>query len=237
MKSIKYLLRVIYNKLYKEFGPRNWWPADSPFEVIIGAILTQNTSWNNVERAIDNLKKEDLLRPEGLKRISKLKLAHLIKPSGYYRVKADRIKAFINFIFDKYDGSLDKMKRENIKTLREKLLMVNGIGPETADSIILYALKKPIFVVDAYTKRILSRHNIISIKASYNEVQELFMTNLPHDERLFNEYHALLVHLGKNFCRKKPKCDICPIRDVRSIEDGILGEKVKRSCWEGNSLL
>lgn len=214
----------IYDKLYKEFGPRNWWPAESPFEVIIGAILTQNTSWNNVKKAIDNLKKEAILNPEGIKRVSKAKLARLIKPSGYFRIKTDRIKSFIHFLFEEYGGRLDKMRMENIETLREKLLMVRGIGPETADSILLYALGKPIFVVDAYTKRILSRHNIISVKASYNEVQKLFMTNLPHDERLFNEYHALFVHLGKNFCRKKPKCDICPIKNVRrrtrSVKDG-----------------
>ncbi len=218
MKSMKSILREIFNRLYKEFGPRNWWPADSPFEVIIGAILTQNTSWNNVEKAIDNLKREALLNPEGIRRISKIKLARLIKPSGYYRIKADRIKAFINFLFEEYNGSLDKMKLENLEILRKKLLMVNGIGPETADSIILYALGKPIFVVDAYTKRILSRHNIIPVSASYNEIQEIFMTHLTYDEKLFNEYHALLVHLGKNFCRKAPKCDVCPIKDLRYKE-------------------
>jgi len=211
MKSPKALLRKIYNDLYQAFGPRNWWPAESAFEVMIGAILTQNTSWNNVEKAIKNLKKKGVLSPEGIRNISKLKLASLIKPAGYYRVKTDRLKAFVNFLFEEYKGDINRMKLESLVTLREKLLKIHGIGPETADSILLYALEKPIFVVDAYTKRILSRHKLITGKASYNEIQSLFMNNLPKDEKLFNEYHALFVHLGKTLCKKIPKCDICPI--------------------------
>jgi len=214
MKSPKALLKKIYNDLYQAFGPRNWWPAESAFEVMIGAILTQNTSWNNVEKAIRNLKKKGVLSPEGIRNLSKLKLAYLIKPAGYYRVKTGRLKAFVNFLFEEYKGNINRMKLESVETLREKLLKIHGIGPETADSILLYALEKPIFVVDAYTRRILSRHKLISAKASYNEIQGLFMNNLPKDEKLFNEYHALFVHLGKTLCKKIPKCDICPIKGI-----------------------
>ena len=208
------ILITIYQKLLQAYGPRNWWPGETPFEVMVGAILTQNTSWRNVEKAILKLKEHGVLNPEGIHRIKKQQLASLIKSSGYYRIKADRLKSFINFLFEEYDGDLRRMRKERLEELRKKLLQIKGIGPETADSILLYGLKKPIFVVDAYTKRILSRHGIISEKASYGEVQGLFMDHLPHNEKLFNEYHALLVHLGKTLCKKVPKCDICPIRGI-----------------------
>jgi endonuclease-3 related protein len=204
----------IYRILYQAYGPRDWWPGETSFEVMVGAILTQNTSWRNVEKAIKKLKEKRVLSPEGIFRLKKSQLASLIKSSGYYRIKADRLQAFINFLFEEFDGDLKKMGREKLGELKEKLLQVNGIGPETADSILLYGLKKPIFVVDAYTKRILSRHGVISEKASYEEGQKLFMDHLPHNEKLFNEYHALLVHLGKTLCKKVPKCDICPIRGI-----------------------
>jgi endonuclease-3 related protein len=181
---------------------------------MVGAILTQNTSWRNVEKAIQKLKEKRVLSPEGIFRLKKSQLASLIKSSGYYRIKADRLQAFINFLFEEFDGDLKKMGREKLGGLREKLLRVNGIGPETADSILLYGLKKPIFVVDAYTKRILSRHEVISEKASYEEVQKLFMDHLPFNEKLFNEYHALLVYLGKTVCKKIPRCDICPLLNI-----------------------
>jgi endonuclease-3 related protein len=182
---------------------------------MVGAILTQNTSWRNVEKAIQKLKGKGVLNPGGILRLKKSELARLIKSSGYYRIKSDRLKSFVNFLFQGYGGNLKKMKREKLDELREMLLSVKGVGPETADSILLYGLKKPIFVVDAYTKRILSRHGIISEKASYGEVQKLFMDHLPHDERLFNEYHALLVHLGKTLCRNVARCEICPLKGVR----------------------
>jgi endonuclease-3 related protein len=181
---------------------------------MVGAILTQNTSWGNVEKAIQNLKGKGILNPEGIHRLKKWELAPLIRSSGYYRIKADRLKAFIDFLYEEFDGNLQKMRKRKLEDLRERLLGVKGIGPETADSILLYGLKKSIFVVDAYTKRILSRHGIISDKASYEEVQKLFMDHLPHDEKLFNEYHALIVHLGKMVCRKVPKCDICPLKSI-----------------------
>ena len=211
---MKRLLMRIYRTLYRVYGPRNWSPGETPFEVMVGAILTQNTSWRNVEKAIQKLKGKGVLNPEGIHRLKKSQLAPLIKSSGYFRIKADRLKSFVNFLFEEYDGDLKKMGRERLIELREKLLGVKGIGPETADSILLYGLKKPIFVIDAYTRRILSRHGMITEKASYEEVQRLFMDHLRLDEKLFNEYHALLVHLGKTVCKKIPRCDVCPIKGI-----------------------
>ncbi len=209
------LLMTIYRKLYKAYGPRHWWPGETPFEVMVGAILTQNTSWKNVEKAITRLKAKGVLYPEGIHRLREPPLASLIRSSGYYRIKARRLKNFVNFLFEAFGGDIAKMKKEGITTLRKKILEVNGIGPETADSILLYGLQKPIFVVDAYTKRILSRHGIVSEKASYEDIQNLFMDHLSHDEKLFNEYHALLVHLGKNVCKRKPVCDRCPLEGIK----------------------
>jgi endonuclease-3 related protein len=208
------LLMNIYRRLYQTYGSRNWWPGETSFEVMVGAILTQNTSWKNVEKAIQRLKMNGVLNPEGIYHLKKSQLAPLIRSSGYYRIKADRLKSFVDFLYEEYGGDLKGMKRERLAELREKLLGVKGIGPETADSILLYGLKKPIFVVDAYTKRVLSRHRMISEKASYEEVQKLFMEHLPPDEKLFNEYHALFVHLGKTLCKKTARCDICPIKGI-----------------------
>ena len=212
------LLMNIYRRLYQAYGPRHWWPGETPFEVMVGAILTQNTSWKNVEKAIQKLKNKGFLSAEGVRQLRKSQLAPLIRSSGYYRIKADRLKAFVSFLFEEYNGDLKKMGKERMETLREKLLEVKGVGPETADSILLYGLKKPIFVVDAYTKQILSRHGIVSEQASYGEIQDLFMNHLPPDERLFNEYHALLVHLGKTFCKKIPRCDSCPIKEIKCLK-------------------
>ena len=211
MKQTTNLLVEIFDKLLKVFGPRHWWPGDTPFEIMVGAILTQNTSWINVEKAIQRLKEEQVLTASGIHQLKKSELASLIRSSGFFRIKADRLKALVRFLLEEYEGKLVKMEKESLGTLREKLLSVKGIGPETADSILLYALGKPIFVVDAYTKRILSRHGMIPGNASYSEIQDLFMDNLPLDKELFNEYHALLVHLGKTVCKKNPKCDICPL--------------------------
>jgi endonuclease-3 related protein len=215
---MKRLLIQIYTRLYEAYGPRHWWPGETPFEVMVGAILTQNTSWRNVEKAILRLKAKKVLNVKGIHRLKRAELASLIKSSGYYRIKADRVKAFVNFIFEEYDGRIEKMRREKMEVLRPRVLKVRGVGPETADSILLYGLRKPIFVVDAYTKRILSRHGIISEKASYDEVQKLFMDHLPRDGKLFNEYHALLVHLGKTLCKKIPRCDLCPLKDIEHNE-------------------
>jgi endonuclease-3 related protein len=204
----------IYHRLYQAFGSRHWWPGETPFEVMVGAILTQNTSWQNVEKAIRCLKAKKVLSVRRIHPLKRSQLASLIRSSGTYRIKADRLKAFVDFMVEEYDGSVERMKGERLEGLRRKLLKVKGIGAETADSILLYGLGKPIFVVDAYTKRILSRHGIISERASYEEVQALFMDNLPLRITLFNEYHALLVHVGKTLCRKMPKCDICPLKGV-----------------------
>lgn len=205
-------LNLIYKKLFANFGPQGWWPAETPFEVIVGAILTQNTSWLNVEKAITNLKKENLLAPKKLYALPLKKLGLLIRPAGYYNIKALRLKAFLKFLFDNYRGSLKKMASLDAADLRRKLLSVKGIGCETADSILLYAFKKPVFVIDAYTKRILLRHKLAKAGLAYDRLQELFMKNLKSDERLFNEYHALLVRLAKEFCVKNnPRCQICPI--------------------------
>ncbi len=211
---MKSLLFYIYDRLYEAFGPQRWWPGETSFEMMVGAILTQNTSWKNVEKAIRNLKERGVLSCHGIHQLRKSQLATLIKPSGYFRIKADRLEAFVDFLVLNYECDLEKMRSEPLNELREKLLAIRGVGPETADSILLYGLKKPIFVVDAYTRRVLIRHRVISEKASYDEVQRFFMDSLPEDEKLFNEYHALIVRLGKTVCTKAPKCDICPIRGI-----------------------
>jgi len=207
-------LTTIYDLLFNHFGPQHWWPGDTPFEIAVGAILTQNTNWDNVEKAITNLKKVKKLNSKSLRNISPTKLASLIRPAGYFNIKADRVKHFVDFLADHYNGSMKKMRAEEPLPLREKLLGVKGIGPETADSILLYALEKPVFVIDAYTKRILSRHKLVSEKAVYHDLQDIFYENLPQDVKLFNEYHALIVMLGKEFCRPKPGCEGCPLQGL-----------------------
>jgi endonuclease-3 related protein len=204
-------VKDVYKRLYQAFGARRWWPAETQFEVIIGAILTQNTNWKNVEKAIEKLKDKDLLNPARLYKIRNEELAELIRSSGYYNIKTKRIKNFIAFLQEEYRADLDRMFQEEMMVLRDKLLTIKGIGPETADSILLYAGEKPTFVVDAYTKRIFSRHGWISDNDNYEEIRNFFMENLNHDVQLFNEYHALLVYLGKEFCKKEPRCQECPL--------------------------
>ena len=210
----KETVRNIYERLYQSIGPLKWWPADSPFEVIIGAILTQNTSWTNVEKAIKVLKEKNLLDPRRLYSLREKALAQAIKSSGFFNLKAKRIKSFLRFLFEHYQGSIDRMFSEDTETLREKMLKINGMGPETVDSILLYAGGKPVFVVDAYTRRILLRHGLISEKAGYEEMQHLFMDCLEKDAALFNEYHALLVHTGKHHCKKQHNCTLCPLKGL-----------------------
>ena len=213
------VLLKIYNSLYNYFGPLNWWPGATPFEVMVGAILTQNTSWSNVEKAINSLKKENLLEPRKLYRINQEELAQFIKPSGYYNIKARRLKNFINIFVNDFEGSAEKMFSGDGGELRKKLLNVNGIGPETADSILLYAGRKPFFVVDAYTRRIFSRHKLISEDSTYYQIQEFFIKNLDRDVKLFNEFHAQIVMLGKTICTSKnPNCTKCPIAFLNSVE-------------------
>lgn len=209
------VLRKTYDALFATFGPQHWWPGDTPFEVVVGAILTQNTAWSNVERAIANLKRARVLSPRALRDIHPRRLARLVRPSGYFNIKAKRLKGFMRWLFAAYGGLLSRMFRQDLMTLRQQLLAVNGIGPETADSILLYAGQKPIFVVDAYTKRILSRHGLLAAEAPYDEVQRLFHAALPANVQLYNEYHALLVRLGKYYCQKRqPRCAECPVRAV-----------------------
>ncbi len=191
----------------------HWWPAKTPFEVIVGAILTQNTAWSNVDRAIANLRRERLLAPMALERVPLGKLARLVRSSGYFRQKARKLKAFVRFLRRDFHGSLKAMFRTPTVELRQRLLRVHGIGPETADSILLYAGNHPVFVVDAYTKRILLRHQLIGEKADYEEVRRLFERSLPRDTALYNEFHALLVNVGKNWCRSRQAlCDQCPLQ-------------------------
>jgi endonuclease-3 related protein len=208
------ILTNIYNTLYNHFGPRHWWPGDTPFEIAVGAILTQNTNWANVEKAILNLKKKKTLNVRALHKMPNAGLASLIRPAGYYNVKAKRLKNFLVFLADNYKGSMSRMKSSDPSVLRKELLAVNGIGPETADSILLYALEKPVFVIDAYTKRILQRHGIVSGEATYHEMQEIFHENLLQEVQLYNEYHALFVMLGKDYCRPKPRCRGCPLEGM-----------------------
>ncbi len=205
-------LLAFYDVLFGALGPQRWWPGRTRFEMIVGAILTQSTAWSNVERAIANLRRARLLNPAALGRVSQARLERLVRPAGYFRQKARKLKEFAHFLRKNFSGSLDRMFRIPAEELREKLLAVHGIGPETADSILLYAGNRPVFVVDAYTKRILARHGLIGEKAGYEEIRALFERNLPRDARHWNEYHALLVAVGKNWCRRaKPRCDACPL--------------------------
>lgn len=204
----------IYRRLYDRYGPQGWWPGDGPFETIIGAILTQNTNWKNVEKAITNLAENDCLSPEKLRNLDVETLAGLIRPAGYFNQKAQRLKGFIDWLFEKHDGSIENLAALPTSTLREQLLSLKGIGPETADSICLYAFDKPLFVVDTYTARIFGRHGFLEPGCGYQEIQELFHAGLEHDIALFNEYHALIVQLGKEHCKRKPICKGCPLEDL-----------------------
>ena len=209
--NTKQQLMKIYDEMYQRFGPQHWWPGHTKTEIIGGAILTQNTNWGNVEKALSNMKKAKLLNFSALQKTSEQRIAELIRPSGYFNIKAKRLKNFVNFFYEEYHGSWKKIQQEPFDILRKKILSVNGIGPETADSILLYALNRPVFVVDAYTKRIFSRHGLINHRTDYDTVQQLFMGNLPHDVQLFNEYHALIVRAAKEYCRTKPQYKGCPL--------------------------
>lgn len=208
------LLRY-YDAMSAVLGPMRWWPAKTAFEVIVGAILTQSTAWGNVELAIANLRAAKMLTPRAMRRVRTSRLATLIRPSGYFRQKAKKLKAFVEFLHNGYRGSLARMFRTPTAELREKLLEVHGIGPETADSILLYGGNHPVFVVDAYTHRILGRHAITDGKADYEKVRALIENSIPRQVELFNEFHALIVNTGKNWCRKSaPRCEECPLRQL-----------------------
>ncbi len=215
-------LDEVYDRLLSAYGPQNWWPGESPFEVMVGAVLVQNTAWKNVERAIENLREDDLLEPRRLWEVPQEELETLIQPAGYFRLKARRLRNLLAHVIERYEGDLDAMFGAAADDLREELLAVNGIGPETADSILLYAAEKPRFVVDTYTQRVLKRHGWIDEEADYHDTQSHFESNLESDTQLFNEYHALLVRVGHHHCRKTPKCDDCPLVDLLP-EGGVRG--------------
>ena len=204
----------LYRALLAHFGPQRWWPARTKFEVIVGAILTQNTNWQHVEKAIRNLRGEKLLCAERLRLLWKNdreRLAELIRPSGYFNVKSERIGSFLDWLFREHGGSLRRMAGSDTATLRGQLLSVKGIGRETADSILLYAFGRPVFVIDAYTRRILTRHGLAAGDEDYDDLRALFEDNLPKRADLFNEYHALIVMAGKHHCGTKARCDGCPL--------------------------
>ncbi len=205
-------LITIYQTLKKAYGSQHWWPAESPFEVVVGAILTQNTSWTNVERVISRLKEKNLLSAKRMSKFPVKALARCLRPAGYFNVKTRRLKNFLIFLTEEYGGNLKHLFTEPLAVLRQKLLDVNGIGPETADSIILYAAGKPIFVVDGYTRRAFSKLGLLKASASYHETQSYFMNNLPLNVKLFNEFHALIVEHAKRFCKTRPICGPCPLR-------------------------
>jgi len=202
--------------LIERFGPQGWWPGDSPFEVMVGSILTQNTNWKNVEKALTRLVKEGLLTQEKLLVADIDILYACLRPVGYFRVKTQRLLDFVCYLRDRYGLDIDRLMMTETSILRKELLEIRGIGPETADSILLYALERPVFVVDAYTRRVFTRHRLIDEKAGYSEIQRLFMACLPEDVSLFNEYHALLVRVGKEYCRPTSLCDSCPLQPFLS---------------------
>jgi endonuclease-3 related protein len=205
-------LMEIYDTMYRAFGPQAWWPGDGPLEIMIGAVLTQNTNWKNVERAIENLRNKDLIDIEKLVNLDDSELAG---PAGYVTVKAKRLKNLLNHIHKNYGGDLNRFFNLSTSRLREELLGISGIGNETADDIVLYAANKPTFVVDTYTYRIMLRHQLISQDDDYLAIKELFEDNLPPEVALFNEYHALLVAVGKNYCKKSaPLCEKCPLNSL-----------------------
>jgi len=204
----------MYSLMAAHYGPTHWWPGDSAFEIAVGAVLTQNTAWSNVERAIDNLKREKLLRPRAILKCPLDLLEHALTPSGYFRVKAQRLRSFCDFLVTRYQASMKRMAKVPLERLRPQLLAVHGIGPETADDILLYACDKPVFVVDAYTRRILGRHGLIPADIGYEDLRGLFEAHIEPDLHVYKELHGLIVYVGKDFCRRKPRCAECPLRPV-----------------------
>ncbi|MBN2130962.1 MAG: endonuclease III domain-containing protein [Sedimentisphaerales bacterium] len=216
-------LLTIYRRLLEAFGPQHWWPGRTTFEIILGAILTQNTSWANVEKAIANVRAAGRLEPNALHELDAETLETLIRPAGYFRVKAKRLRNFLQWLFDEYGGDVTALENVQTSRLREELLGVSGIGPETADSILLYALNRPVFVVDTYTARVMVRHGLVEPEIDYQQLQDLFESHLEPDVALFNEYHALLVRVGKEFCKPKPKCPACPLNPLPHTIPGECG--------------
>jgi len=204
-----------YERMLAKFGPQRWWPGDSPFEIMVGAVLVQNTAWRNVEQAIKNLRDAGVMEPYALYNVPPEELAELIRPAGYYQLKTKRLRNLLRFLVEEHDGSLESMFSVSLPSLREQLLAINGIGPETADAILLYAGGLPTFVVDTYSHRILARHGWLDYDASYNDIKDYFESTLPADAALYNEYHALLVRVGKDYCKRTaPNCEACPLAEL-----------------------
>jgi endonuclease-3 related protein len=204
-----------YERMLAKFGPQRWWPGDSPFEIMVGAVLVQNTAWRNVEQAINNLRDAGVMEPHALYNVPPEELAELIRPAGYYQLKTKRLRNLLRFLVEEHDGSLESMFSIGLPSLREQLLAINGIGPETADAILLYAGGLPTFVVDTYSHRILARHGWLDYDASYDDIKDYFESTLPEDAALYNEYHALLVRVGKDYCKRTaPNCEACPLAEM-----------------------
>jgi len=205
----------VYQLLVDHFGAQGWWPADSPFEILVGAVLTQNTNWSNVSKAIDNLRQAGVLSYSSLQLLSVDEIAEYIRPSGYFNLKAQRLKNLLNMIEEVYCDDFDLFLGDGHDNARQNLLSVKGVGPETADAILLYACHQPAFVIDAYTHRVFSRHSLVDEETDYESMQELFLRKLPEDVELFNEYHALIVKTATTYCKKNnPLCDRCPLQGI-----------------------
>lgn len=212
---MSYLYKEVYQLLFEHFGPQNWWPGESPFEIVVGAVLTQNTNWSNVSKAIDNLRDAGLLNYSELKKLSVDEIASYIRPSGYYNLKAKRLRNLFDMLEEQYDGELDLFLGDQHDRCRDNLLAVKGVGPETADAILLYACNHPAFVIDTYTHRVFSRHDLVDEETDYETMQDLFLSMLPEDVQLYNEYHALIVKTATTYCKKNnPLCEKCPLQGV-----------------------
>lgn len=220
MNTEKRLLSI-FQTLLSSFGKRNWWPGETELEIIVGAILTQNTSWKNVEKAITNMKIHNILNSEAIQSIPIKKLEEIIKPSGFYKQKSERLKKVIHILHGNNHKSIHDLKQFDTPFLRNLFLSIKGIGPETADSILLYAFNRPIFVVDAYTKRFIKNHGLYDGNGKYDDIQRYFMTNLPLDTYLFNEFHALIVCLCQTYCKKVPECTLCPLNGEMNSPTGL----------------
>ncbi len=219
-------LMKIYDLMSAYFGPRGWWPGDSNFEICVGAILTQSVSWKNTAKAISNLKNAGLLDLKAMHCCPQAEIEKCIVPAMYFRTKARKLKAFVSHVMGKYNGDLSRMLARDGPELREELLAIYGIGPETADSMILYAAGKRVFVVDAYTRRIFSRLGFYQDNISYTQMQEFFMHRLPPEVPLYNEFHALIVGIGNRFCSsRRPKCQECPLREFCNYSRREEGDK------------
>lgn len=204
-------LRQIQDHLWNHFGPLGWWPGETPFEVVVGAVLTQNTSWKNVEKAIANLKAAGVMELQGIDQMAVSELAKLLVPAGYFNVKTRRLKALVRHVTKRY-GTLARFFAQPMDSLRQELLGIHGVGPETADSVLCYAAEMPSFVVDTYTRRILSRHNLVDPDIRYEALRDFCMDALPEDVKIYNEFHAGMVAVGNRYCRPTPRCDECPLR-------------------------